>query len=69
VGQCCRMSPQGLWSREVGARLSAGVELREPDEACAFAAANLGVESVRAAAGLGLGVCPSNRSMYVFGVS
>ena len=62
-------SPQGLWSREVGARLSAGVEPREPDEACAFAAANLGVEGVRAAAGLGLGVCPSNRSMYVFGVS
>src|SRR5256886_4300342 len=59
-------SPQRLWSREVGARLSAGVEPREPDEACAFAAANLGVEGVRAAAGLGLHRSPRTTRIVLF---
>src|SRR5882672_11394409 len=61
-----RISAERLWSREVTARVCAGVYPREPDEAGAFAATNLGVEGVGAAAGLSLGVCPGDRSMNVF---
>jgi len=68
VGQCSGMSPERLWSLEVGARVSAEVDPGEPDEPGAFAAANLGVEGVLATAGLSLGVCPGDHSMHVFGV-